>query len=89
MEDKICNHLAAITKLKQPKYALCDECMKIGSGWVHLRTCQECGVTLCCDSSPNQHASNHAREMGHPVVISAEPGERWLWCYVDEEMVEY
>jgi len=89
MEDQICKHLSAIKKLKQPKYYLCDECMKTGSGWVHLRTCQECGVTLCCDSSPNQHASKHAAATGHPVVISAEPGERWLWCYVDEEMVDY
>jgi hypothetical protein len=56
---------------------------------MHLRTCQECGATLCCDSSPNQHASKHARAAGHPVVISAEPGERWLWCYVDDEMAEY
>ena len=89
MEDQICKHLSAIKKLKQPKHYLCDECMKTGSGWVHLRTCQECGVTLCCDSSPNQHASKHAAATGHPVVISAEPGERWLWCYVDEEMVDY
>ncbi|MFI5162631.1 MAG: UBP-type zinc finger domain-containing protein [Sphingobacteriales bacterium] len=89
MEDQICSHLTAIKKLKQPKDYVCEECIKTGSNWVHLRTCQECGVTLCCDSSPNQHASKHARESGHPVVISAEPGERWLWCYVDEEMVEY
>jgi len=89
MDDQICKHLSAIKKLKQPEYYLCDECMKHGGSWVHLRTCQECGVTLCCDSSPSKHASKHARETGHPVVISAEPGERWLWCYVDEEMVEY
>ena len=56
---------------------------------MHLRTCQECGITLCCDSSPNQHASKHAHQTGHPVVISAEPGERWLWCYIDEELAEY
>jgi Zn-finger in ubiquitin-hydrolases and other protein len=89
MEDQICKHLSAIKKLKQPKDYVCEECIKIGSNWVHLRTCQECGVTLCCDSSPNQHASKHAAATGHPVVISAEPGERWLWCYVDEEMVDY
>jgi hypothetical protein len=89
MEDQICKHLSAIKKLKQPQYYLCDECMKTHSSWVHLRTCQECGVTLCCDSSPNQHASKHAHATGHPVVISAEPGERWMWCCVDEQMVEY
>ena len=89
MEDQICNHLQAIKHLKHPKEYVCEECIKTGDSWMHLRTCQECGVTLCCDSSPNQHASKHARKSGHPVVMSAEPGERWLWCYVDEEMVEY
>ena len=58
--------------------------MKIGSSWVHLRTCQTCGVTLCCDSSPNRHASKHAHATGHPVIASAQPGERWLYCYPDD-----
>ncbi|MBS1501932.1 MAG: UBP-type zinc finger domain-containing protein [Bacteroidetes bacterium] len=89
MEDHICKHLLAIKHLKHAKDYVCEECIKSGSGWVHLRTCQECGITLCCDSSPNRHASKHAHTTGHPVVASAEPGERWLWCYVDEEMVEY
>jgi hypothetical protein len=56
---------------------------------VHLRTCQTCGHTLCCDSSPARHASAHARASGHPVIASAEIGERWLYCYPDEETVEY
>jgi hypothetical protein len=56
---------------------------------VHLRTCQECGATLCCDSSPNQHASKHAHASGHPVVTSDEPGERWLYCYPDDAFAEY
>ena len=89
MEEQICEHLLAIKKLNQPKEYICEECVKHHGTWVHLRTCQECGVTLCCDSSPARHASGHAHETGHPVVISAEPGERWLWCYVDEQMVEY
>jgi hypothetical protein len=89
MDDQICEHLTAIKKLKHPKDYVCEECIKHHGTWVHLRTCQTCGITLCCDSSPNQHASKHAEAEGHPVVISAEPGERWLWCYVDEEMVEY
>ena len=62
---------------------------KSGRRWVHLRTCQTCGVTLCCDSSPNRHASGHARTSGHPVIASAEVGERWLYCYPDDEMAEY
>ena len=89
MENEICEHLDAIKKLKHPKDYICEECVKTHSSWMHLRTCQECGVTLCCDSSPNKHASKHAAASGHPVVISAEPGERWLWCYVDEVMAEY
>ena len=89
MEDQICKHLLAVKKLKHPKDYLCEECIKNNGTWLHLRTCQTCGVTLCCDSSPMQHASKHAHAAGHPVVISAEPGERWMWCYVDEEMVEY
>jgi hypothetical protein len=51
--------------------------------------CQTCGVTLCCDSSPNQHASKHAHASGHPVIASAQPGEHWLYCYPDEAFVEY
>ncbi|MDO3642145.1 UBP-type zinc finger domain-containing protein [Mucilaginibacter sp. L3T2-6] len=89
MENEVCQHLAAIKSLKKPKDYVCEECIKTHSSWMHLRTCQTCGVTLCCDSSPNKHASKHAAEHNHPVVISAEPGERWLWCYVDEEMAEY
>jgi len=89
MENEVCQHLGAIESLKKPKDYVCEECIKTHSPWMHLRTCQTCGVTLCCDSSPNKHASKHAAEHNHPVVISAEPGERWLWCYVDEEMAEY
>ena len=54
-----------------------------------VTTCQECGATLCCDSSPNRHASKHARASDHPVIASAEPGERWLYCYPDESYAEY
>ena len=84
-----CSHLQAVTTVKHAKRRECAECVKTGSGWVHLRTCQECGATLCCDSSPNRHASKHARSTSHPVVASAEPGERWLYCFPDDEMIEY
>jgi hypothetical protein len=63
--------------------------VKTGGRWVHLRTCQTGGGTRCCDSSPNKHASRHARESGHPVAASAEPGERWLYCFPDEVFAEY
>jgi len=84
-----CQHLTAIHKVKGPERRECAECVKIGAQWVHLRTCQTCGVTLCCDESPNRHATQHARASRHPVIASAEPGERWLYCYVDDLIVEY
>jgi hypothetical protein len=89
MAAQACAHLAAIKNIKHARKRVCEECIKTGDRWVHLRTCQECGVTLCCDSSPNQHASKHARASGHPVIASAEVGERWLYCYPDDEMAQY
>jgi len=89
MSESRCAHLAAITNVRQAKRRECAECVKMGAQWVHLRTCQQCGATLCCDSSPNQHASKHARATGHPVVASSEPGERWLYCYPDDGFAEY
>ena len=85
----LCPHLFAVSEIKQPRHRECEECVEIGSRWVHLRTCQECGVTLCCDSSPKRHASHHAKASGHPVIASAEVGERWLYCFPDDETVEY
>jgi uncharacterized UBP type Zn finger protein len=64
----------------------CEECLAIGQSWVHLRKCVQCGHVGCCDSSIGKHATKHFHETGHPVVRSAEPGEDWLWCYVDESM---
>jgi hypothetical protein len=89
MSDRGCSHLDAIESIMQPQRRECEECVKIGAYWVHLRTCQQCGVTLCCDSSPNRHASKHARATGHPVIASAQAGERWLYCYPDETFCEY
>ena len=84
-----CTHIQQLTTLRTAKARQCEACVKIGARWVHLRTCQTCGVTLCCDSSPNRHASKHAREVAHPVVASAEPGERWLFCFPDDSFAEY
>ena len=67
-----------------PSIAGCEECLGIGGPWVHLRMCAGCGKIGCCDSSPERHASAHAREADHPIARSAEPGETWGWCYVDE-----
>jgi hypothetical protein len=84
-----CAHLQALAAIKHAKHRVCDECIKTGSKWVHLRTCQECGTTLCCDNSPNRHATKHNRASGHPVIASAEPGEQWVYCYPDDQFAEY
>jgi hypothetical protein len=89
MSAAVCEHIQAITTVKHPKRRECGECVKTGSRWVHLRTCQECGATNCCDDSPSRHATGHAHATGHPVIASAEPGERWLYCYPDEAVAEY
>ncbi|WP_460978413.1 UBP-type zinc finger domain-containing protein [Spirosoma knui] len=89
LKQTYCSHLGALTSIREAEEYACEECMKTGSSWVHLRTCQTCGVTLCCDSSPNKHATKHFHRSGHPVVASAEPGERWVWCYVDEQISGY
>jgi len=84
----MCTHLENFT-LQAPDKYVCEECEKIGGTWLHLRKCQECGVTLCCDSSPNKHASKHAHSHNHPVAISAEPNEFWAYCYVDKKIKVY
>lgn len=89
MANEICAHLQAIQHIKKPKQLVCEECIKTGDEWVHLRTCQTCGVTLCCDDSPNKHMTAHFHQTHHPVISSAQPGERWLWCNVDQVMAEY
>ena len=87
--QQTCRHLGAVFAVKRPAEHECEECVTMGSRWVHLRTCQTCGGTRCCDSSPNRHASRHARSSGHPVVASAENGDRWLYCYADDDYAEY
>jgi uncharacterized UBP type Zn finger protein len=86
---ELCSHLEAIDEVKGPKRRECEDCVKIGSTWVHLRTCQRCGGTRCCDTSPHKHATRHARATGHPVIASAETGERWIYCYPDDNFAEY
>lgn len=89
MPDGPCTHITAVTDVKRPHAHVCEACAKDGTRWVHLRTCQTCGATLCCDSSPNRHASKHAADSQHPVIASAERGERWLYCFLDDAFVEY
>jgi hypothetical protein len=79
-----CTHLDQIEVDPPAEFAGCEDCLRIGGRWVHLRVCRTCGRVGCCDSSPNQHASKHAAAESHPIVTSLEPGEDWSWCYVDE-----
>ncbi len=85
-----CEHLdqTTIRHVHRPAPG-CEDCLKIGGAWVHLRECLTCGHVACCDSSPNRHATKHARATSHPVIASAEPGERWLYCYPDEAFADY
>lgn len=80
-----CLHLDSIHFTELPEsIAGCEECLATGGWWVHLRMCLSCGHIGCCDSSPNRHASGHACKSGHPIVLSAEPGEDWSYCYLDD-----
>lgn len=80
-----CTHLDQVRVLQTDK-TYCEDCMKRGDWWVHLRLCLTCGYVGCCDSSPNRHASRHFLISGHPLVRSIEPGESWIRCYRDEVM---
>lgn len=86
-----CDHLTAFNMgtIKKAEAYECAECVEIGATWVHLRTCQACGITLCCDSSPNKHASKHYTSHDHPVITSAEPNENWAWCYQDRAFLKF
>lgn len=78
-----CPHVAEIRDVT-PRTNGCEECLKTGSSWVHLRLCLTCGHVGCCDSSPNRHASKHFHATTHAIIQSFEPGEDWRWCYVDK-----
>ena len=78
-----CTHLDGI-RVTQTRTRVCEECVAVGDTWVHLRLCLECGHVGCCDSSKNRHATHHFHRSRHPLIRSIEPGERWMWCYVDE-----
>ena len=78
-----CTHLDEI-KVTETSTRVCNECLQLGDTWVHLRLCLECGHVGCCDSSKNKHATRHFHHTQHPLIRSIEPGERWVWCYVDE-----
>lgn len=78
-----CNHVNQI-KVTQTDKHFCEDCIKTGDTWVHLRMCLSCGYVGCCDTSKNKHASKHFLQTSHPLIRSIEPGESWTWCYVDK-----
>jgi len=82
-----CHHLGTIRDVA-PHTDGCEECLKTGSRWVHLRLCKECGHVGCCDSSINKHATKHFHATQHPIIASLEPGEDWKFCYVDNVVWE-
>jgi len=88
MSAEACSHLDQIQITPPESVAGCEECMKIGDRWMHLRVCMTCGKVGCCDSSKNKHASKHAAVVGHPIMRSAERGESWCWCFVDQVAFE-
>jgi uncharacterized UBP type Zn finger protein len=87
MSDRpICTHLDSVRITQLPAAVDgCEDCLRDGGVWLHLRICLQCGHVGCCDDSPGRHASHHASTSSHPIMRSLEPGETWCWCFVDEE----
>lgn len=85
----LCEHLTSLEPIDASTPEGCGQCLASGDRWVHLRLCMTCGQVGCCDSSPNRHASAHAREAGHPVVQSYEKAEDWAYCYPDRDLLEH
>ena len=84
MASTACTHGDSILITELPEEVPgCAACLAMGGAWCHLRICLKCGNVGCCDSSPNRHATAHAKDSGHPIVRSIQPGEDWAWCYVD------
>ncbi len=83
-----CPHFSQIRRVS-PHTRCCEECLKTGDPWLHLRLCLTCGHVGCCDSSPNKHATRHYHGTHHPIMRSFEPGETWGWCYPDHLMLDF
>src|ERR1700745_3327470 len=86
MSDE-CSHVETIHDVA-PSARGCEECLKIGASWVHLRLCRTCGHVGCCDSSPNRHASAHFHRTGHPIIEGYDPPEGWGYCFVDDIIID-
>jgi uncharacterized UBP type Zn finger protein len=85
--EAVCKHLSQVKEVT-PSARGCEDCLKMGATWMHLRLCLECGHVGCCDDSPNRHATKHFNSTKHPIIKSFEPGENWGWCYIDELFFE-
>jgi uncharacterized UBP type Zn finger protein len=85
--DASCAHLDQIRDVS-PSSEGCEDCLRLGGRWVHLRVCMECGHVGCCDQSPGRHATGHFHDTQHPLIQSYEPGEEWWYCYPDDLMFE-
>jgi uncharacterized UBP type Zn finger protein len=81
----VCAHLDQVQITPPESVEGCEDCLREGTQWVHLRVCLTCGHVGCCDNSPMRHATGHFHETEHPLIASAEPGEEWSWCYLDEK----
>jgi hypothetical protein len=82
-----CSHIDEIRDVT-PSAKGCEECLRLGSGWVHLRLCRSCGHVGCCDDSPNRHARAHFHATRHPIIEGYDPPEDWGYCFADDVMVE-
>jgi hypothetical protein len=82
-----CRHVGTIRTVT-PSARGCEDCLREGSAWFHLRICRACGHVGCCDQSPGQHATKHFLASGHPIIEGYDPPEGWGWCFVDEGFIE-
>ena len=87
MSNVSCTHLDQI-RVVMPGALGCEDCLKVGDPWIHLRICLICGYVGCCDNSINKHANRHFHATQHPIMQSFEIGEDWIWCYVDDLAME-
>ena len=86
LDEQHCSHADQVQEVT-PSAEGCEDCLKTGDKWVHLRICMSCGHVGCCDNSKNRHATKHFKSTEHPIIMSFEPGEDWLWCYVDKALM--
>jgi uncharacterized UBP type Zn finger protein len=87
LNTKGCDHISTIKDVT-PSADGCEDCLKVGDDWVNLRLCLTCGYVGCCDNSKNKHATRHHHQVAHPLIVSYEEGENWIWCYLDQVTIE-